>query len=178
MPGGACQAYCAHLTTIAACPADLAACLASECEAGYDLAPWCAAEVDAVYLCGAQEPESSFECSASGKPKLMSGFCAAEKATQTACFYEGPAGGLPDMTADCQAHCSSAAGLPCDSPTCLQDCLDLMADAEPCNGAQAMLIHCFAQQPAANYQCGPTQNPYPSGSACVAQVFALDACMP
>ena len=175
-PDTVCGNYCHHLSEVNPCPNDSPMCV-EQCDGLRTIAPWCGAQYDAVFTCAAQEPASSYECSQGGNPEIKDDVCVPEQAGLYGCWYEGEPGGLPDMTADCQAYCDAAAGLACASANCLQECLDSMADAQPCNGAQAMTIRCFAQQPASAYECSSEQKPQPTGFECFLPVALHDACM-
>ncbi|AKT43814.1 hypothetical protein [Chondromyces crocatus] len=174
-PDTVCGRFCAHAAELEVCPTASATC-ADECEAGKTLVPWCDEVIDGFFQCGTAEPAASFQCQG-GNPSLVDGACEAEQEANAECLFEGPPGGLPDMTADCEAHCAAAANLPCASASCVQECLDSTADAEVCNGARAALIHCFAQQPADSYQCNAQQQPQPSGQGCFINALLVQACL-
>ncbi|WP_050435233.1 hypothetical protein [Chondromyces crocatus] len=171
-PGAACEDFCDHAAELGVCPTESTTCQA-QCEAFREVAPWCSAATDAVYACGASAPASSFECE-NGTPSLLDEACTTERDANLECLFEGPSEGLPDMTADCETHCAAAADLPCAAPDCVQSCLASMADAAPCNGIQAALIRCYAQQPADSYEC-TQQTPHP-GDACAAAAVLAFAC--
>lgn len=174
-PPGVCGDACSRATTVPTCPEDAATCMES-CESTRTTIPWCGMVVDALLTCASQQPDSSFTCDDEMNPVLVDGVCSAEGDAIVACYFEGPPGGLPSMTSHCTASCDAQAGLPCASPTCVDECLAGVADAEPCNGAVAALVYCTANDPAATWSCDPQMKPTASSEACMSQVFLLLAC--
>ncbi|AKT43810.1 hypothetical protein [Chondromyces crocatus] len=169
-----CGGYCARLSALHVCPNGVHACR-DTCEAATRLAPWCQSAADALYRCLGSAAAGSFQCS-EGTVSTNEGVCAAERAALVACHYEGPATGLPDMTEDCQLHCDAAASLPCADADCMQHCLESTSPPATCNGARAMLVRCFAKEPASTYECMGGQPPQPNGIACLVPSAIATAC--
>ncbi|WP_156339214.1 hypothetical protein [Chondromyces crocatus] len=174
-PDTACGAFCAQAAALEVCPSESEACV-DQCEASKLVAPWCGEMFDMHVQCSAQQAADGFTCP-QGHPLPSTTVCADERAATVSCLFEGPAGGMPDLTADCQAQCDVTSTLPCASPTCLQDCIDSVAEVEACNGAQATIVHCFAQQPAESWACDEENQPAFLGQDCAFPVLLHGLCV-
>jgi len=151
----------------------------ADCESLAQVAPWCMAVTDPLAACFAAQPASSFECDpekpAGVTPK--SGVCGAQVNAVRDCWFEGPAGGLPDLSAEIAAICSEHKGLPCAEASCASDYMKLIAASAECNGAWAAMFACVAKLPDKQWGCN-NGNPklLNDGGACDFQLALVFAC--
>jgi hypothetical protein len=155
--GDDCALTCAT-QAILACPNSTQDACVAGCEFAKFEVGWCTTLVTAATDCLANEPATSFACDMNGQTAAKPGVCPSELAAMQDCWYEGPPGGLPDLTQACSTACAKQASLPCADPNCTSNCANALQPAQKCNGAFAALIACSAQQDAASFLCD-TESP-------------------
>jgi hypothetical protein len=170
-----CEAICTRLGKLR-CPAPPTACK-DDCMTWQSYAPWCDAANLAAGDCLTTEPDSSFVCGARGA-EMKSGVCPEQQRVWRQCLFEGP---LPDMTQDCAAYSSLysslVSSLGCGQPMSKDECLRVLSDPIPCNGALAVYIHCNANEPVSSFACteaGPAPKP---DARCAPYGFPLVMCI-
>ncbi|WP_156339212.1 hypothetical protein [Chondromyces crocatus] len=171
----ACVGYCEYLDSLEICDSEPGSCVAS-CEEQEGVAPWCDPLADAYYACMIQEPASNFSC-VEGFVEHVGDACNAERSASQSCMFQGPPEGLPDMTADCQALCNGAAGLPCAPDDCVQSCLDGITASAGCRGAMAIHVHCLAREPAEAFECSGGATPQVTSAECAAGLSTYQFCI-
>jgi hypothetical protein len=125
--------------------------------------------------CSEARPISDWSCDASGHSALSASACQNEAQAGVSCLAMGPPGGMPDLTAECQATCQAMSSLPCAPKDCVSTCVDKIAHG-PCAGAVGLVTVCGAKLTAADYQC--VQNaPVPQDGKCSAEINLLAKCL-
>jgi hypothetical protein len=106
------------------------------------------------------------------------GVCGSEIDAVRDCWFEGPAGGLPDLSGAIASICKEQQDLPCARPACVADYTALIAEGAKCNGAWASMFHCVAQLPNKQWGCGMSGTPklLNDGGACEFQLALVFAC--
>jgi hypothetical protein len=154
-----CTTLCATEATLGCSDAGAAATTACvlSCEYSKNEVTWCTPTSTAATDCLAKQPASSFSC-VSGAASANAGVCSTELSALTSCWYDGPAGGLPDLTQACATVCKWKSALSCADPNCVTSC---EADVKPgakCNGAFAALVACASVLPPSDFVCD-TESP-------------------
>lgn len=156
-----CQAGCDAAAT-AGCDNQPTNCVQSCMTAG-EAAPWCDDVFLASVRCIAEQPASAYTCGENGVAALPPMTCQQEAEALVDCVWNGPASGLPDMTADCEAACSKQQGLECAKPNCVQLCQQATTEGidqnGACAGAAAVYFHCAANLQASEFVCTGAGNP-------------------
>lgn len=150
------------------------------CSSNLAITPWCESEVQSFVACAAMQPVTSYECDSIGSAELKTGFCKNEDSARKSCQYDGPADGLPDLSADCTALCQAQAGLACAKPTCEQDCNNGLAHGSDgsgaCRGTYAATVHTNASLTAADWECD-SNTPIPNVSPTTGITVACYGCV-
>ncbi len=161
------------------CPGfDHVGCVA-DCESLAEVAPWCMTTTDAFNACLAAQSANSFVCDpeTAGDVDAKPGVCSAEVDAVRDCWFEGPSGGLPDLSAAVASICTEQKSLPCAHASCVSDYTALLAESATCNGAWAAMFACVAKIPDKQWGCN-NGNPklLNDGGACEFQLALVFAC--
>lgn len=136
------------------------------CHNFLDSAPWCQSDVEPYLECLALEPVGSWHCDAQGNPRPNNGICVFEGATALDCLYDGPAGGLPDLSTECAAACTNIDPLACSGSNCVAWCQNTLANG-PCAGALAAMVLCWSALTPSDFYCNAQNFPESLNDLCL-----------
>ena len=163
-PTDNCTKLCATTATLKCASSTTDACVAL-CETQKVGIGWCATIAGADIDCLSKEPATSFTCDMNGAAVAKPSACQSESIAMQACWYNGPPGGLPDVSQACNAVCASESALSCADQSCASNCMAGVMPGKTCNGAFAAFAVCASLQTASSFECTTGTPPLPTVKA-------------
>jgi hypothetical protein len=177
-PTANCIAICDVHAMVGCRGFDKGSCL-EECRSTAEVAPWCLNATDALHACYASKGSNSFACDPEepGDVDPKPGVCKTQVDAVRDCWFEGPSGGLPDLSGAIDTICKQQESLPCARAKCQSDYAALVSKGAMCAGAWAAMFHCVSQLEGNQWGCnGNTPKLLNDGGACSFQLALVFAC--